>query len=125
MRAAEAAVEWAKRPCERAPEYSNYEVLHGQVLTVAHMGHVTDPGGIRLADLPYPDMPGLAAAYWPCLSRLMVMGVPALGGWIAPHLDPALDGQAGTTWLQLQFADVTGHRPQVRSWRHAKGAMAR
>ena len=44
---------------------------------------------------------------------------------IHPQYVEALDSQAGTAWLQIMFADVTGRRPEARSWRHAKGAVAR
>ena len=44
---------------------------------------------------------------------------------IHPQYVEALDSQAGTAWQQIMFADVTGRRPEARSWRHAKGAVAR
>lgn len=117
MQAAEAAVEWAKRPFRDDPSMTNYERL---LLDALH--------AVRTTDASEPvvlHMRGMEASHWACLSRLLVMDRPELAERIHPHFTPVLDGQAGTTWLQLQFADVTGRRPMVRSWRHARGAVDR
>lgn len=117
MQAAEAAVEWARQPYGEDPSVTNYERLLLDAMHVARSTDASEP--IMLI------MRGMAASHWACLSRLLVMDRPELAARIHPHFTPALDGQAGTTWLQLRFADVTGRRPKVRSWRHAKGAIAR
>lgn len=117
MRAAEDAVAWAKAPSKVDPAVTNYTVMYLDVLRI-----------VRTTDSSQPVvhlLPGLAMAHWPMLSRLLVMDNPGLADRIHPHFNPALDSQAGTTWIQLQFAEVTGRRPLVRSWRHAKGAIAR
>lgn len=112
LQAAEEAVAWAKLPSDADPSMTNYERLCREVLDAVRAGR---PGGAVAS----PDMPGLAAAYWPCLSRMLVMDDPGLVGWIRPRYAEALDCQAGTAWLQIMFADVTGRRPLARSWRHA------
>lgn len=117
MRAAEDAVEWAKLPYAPDPSLTNYERLLLDALHAAKSTEACEP--IML------QMRGMAASHWACLSRMLVMDRPELAARIHPHYTPALDGQAGTTWLQLQFAAVTGRRPAVRSWRHARGAVAR
>ena len=106
--AAEQACAWAKLPSDGDPSTTNYERLYRDVLVGAGSA------------LPVPvDTPGLVAAFWPCLSRMLVMDNPGLAGWIRPRYSEALDCQAGTAWMQLMFADVTGRRPLARSWRHA------
>lgn len=111
MAAAEKAVAWASDLRADGPGRTNYAQLLEDVLRACGR---TDAGTPIVTQLP-----GLAAAHWPCLSRMLVMDEPELIERIHPHLDPALDSQAGVTWLQLQFAAVTGRRPAVRSWRHA------
>lgn len=117
MQAAEAAVAWAKEPYRDDPSITNYERL---LLDALHAARSTDSSEPIML-----QMRGMAASHWACLSRLLVMDRPELAERIHPHFTPVLDGQAGTTWLQLVFADVTGRRPKVRSWRHARGAVAR
>lgn len=117
MQAAEAAVEWAKRPFRDDPSMTNYERLLLDALHAVRTTDASEPVVLRVRSME--------ASHWACLSRLLVMDRPELAERIHPHFTPVLDGQAGTTWLQLQFADVTGRRPMVRSWRHARGAIAR
>lgn len=117
MKAAREAVAWGKAPSKVDPAVNNYTALYLDVLRVVR---TTDAGQAVVHQLP-----GLAMAHWPCLSRMLIMDNPGLADRIHPHLDPTLDSQAGTTWLQLQFAEVTGRRPLVRSWRHVKASMPR
>lgn len=118
MQAAEAAVEWAKAPSSVNPAVTNYEALK---LDAERVVRTTDAGTPVVTRLSVP----LAMAHWACLSRMLVMDEPALAARIHPQYVEALDSQAGTAWLQIMFADVTGRRPKVRSWRHARGAIAR
>lgn len=118
MQAAEAAVEWAKAPSRVNPAVANYEALK---LDVERIVRTTDAGTPVVIRVSAP----MAMAHWACLSRMLVMDEPALSARIHPQYVEALDCQAGVAWLQLQFTAVTGRRPQVRSWRHAKGAIAR
>ena len=53
-----------------------------------------------------------------CLSRMLVMDEPSLAWRIHPQYVEALDSQAGTAWLQIMFADVTGRRPEAVSYTH-------
>lgn len=117
MQAAEEAVAWAKLPSRVNPAVDNYEALK---LDVERIVRTTDTGTPVVTRLSIP----MAMAHWACLSRMLVMDNPRLADRIHPHLDQALDSQAGTTWLQLQFSHVTGHRPLVRSWRHIGGDRA-
>lgn len=104
LQAAEEAVAWAMAP--DGPHRNNYALLLETVCRTAS-------GSVA------PNLPGLYMAYWPCLSRMLVMDEPALAESIRPKYVEFLDCQAGVAWLQLQFAAVTGRRPAVRSWRHA------
>ncbi len=111
--AAEQACAWAKLPSDGDPSTTNYGRLYLDVLDAAKAA-----GAGSAVPVPV-DTPGLVAAYWPCLSRMLVMDNPGLAGWIRPRYSEALDCQAGTAWMQIMFADVTGRRPLARSWRHA------
>lgn len=118
MQAAEEAVAWAKAPSRVNPAVANYEALK---LDVERIVRTTDAGTPVVTRISVP----LAMAHWACLSRMLVMDEPALSARIHPQYSEALDSQAGAAWLQLMFAAVTGRRPKVRSWRHARGAVAR
>lgn len=113
MAAAEEAVAWAKEPSP-LPHRSNYAQLLEDVL---HAVKTTDRGTPIIMSCV-----GLDVRHWACLSRLLIMDVPALIDRIHPAYNEALDSQAGVAWLQIMFTNITGHRPAVRSWRHAKGA---
>ena len=106
LQAAEEAVAWAMAPCPDGSHRNNYALL---LETVCRTASSSDA----------PNLPGLCMAYWPCLSRMLVMDEPALAESVRPRYVEALDCQAGIAWMQLQFAAVTGRRPAVRSWRHA------
>lgn len=118
MQAAESAIEWAKEPSRVNPAVANYEALK---LDVERIARTTDSGTSVVLRVSVP----LAMAHWACLSRMLVMDEPALSARIHPQYVEALDSQAGAAWLQIMFADVTGRRPKARSWRHARGAVAR
>ena len=118
MLAAEEAVAWAKEPSRVNPAVSNYDALK---LDVQRIARTTDSGIPVVTRISTP----MAMAHWACLSRMLVMDEPALSARVHPQYVEALDSQAGTAWLQIMFADVTGRRPEARSWRHAKGSGAR
>ena len=104
VQAAEEAVAWAKRPSMVNPAVTNYDALK---LDVQRIARTTDAGTPVVTMISVP----MAMAHW---------------AWrIHPQYVEALDSQAGTAWLQIMFADITGRRPEARSWRHAKGAVAR
>lgn len=115
MRDAEDAVEWAKAPSGCDPKRTNYDRLLDDALQALAEGPGDAPIVLSLG--------GLHMAHWACLSRLLVMDEPELSDRIHPRYSEALDSQAGTAWMQLQFAAVTGRRPAVRSWRHAREAL--
>lgn len=118
MQSAESAIEWAKGPSRVNPAVTNYEALK---LDVERIVRTTDTGTPVVTRLSVP----MAMAHWACLSRMLVMDNPRLADRIHPQYVEALDSQAGIAWLQIMFADATGRRPKVRSWRHARGAIAR
>ena len=118
VQTAEEAVAWAKRPYMVNPAVTNYDALK---LDVQRIVRTTDAGTPVVTMVSVP----MAMAHWACLSRMLVMDEPSLAWRIHPQYVEALDSQAGTAWLQIMFADVTGRRPEARSWRHAKGAVAR
>ena len=112
VQAAEEAVAWAKRPSMVNPAVTNYDALK---LDVQRIVRTTDAGTPVVTMVSVP----MAMAHWACLSRMLVMDEPSLAWRIHPQYVEALDSQAGTAWLQIMFADVTGRRPEARSWRHA------
>lgn len=110
----EEAAEWARRPA--ADGRTNYDHMLSTVLDAAE-------GGSDVRTVPICAAIGMDDSYWPYLVRLVIMDEPELVQWLEPRWCGLLDGQMGTAVLQLMFRDVTGRRPKVRSWRHAKEAM--
>lgn len=109
MEAAEQACAWAKKQSAVAGK-TNFDTLRENVHSVIES---TDPG-----DAVITHLPGIAAAHWPCLSRLLLMDDPTLADRIFPHFVSSLDSRAGIAWMQIMYAAITGQRPKVQSWRH-------
>ncbi|MEG2533648.1 MAG: hypothetical protein RSB04_11615 [Gordonibacter sp.] len=63
---------------------------------------------------------GMNNNYWPCLSRLLIMGDPWLVEYINPHYIEALDSPPAAAMLCLYYNRITGSRPKVSSWKVAK-----
>lgn len=107
---AESAIRWAKRQSRRIPQRTNYaQLLEDACRAAKDVGS----GPIAL------QCPGVEARHWPCLSRLLIMDVPALIERIHPQYVRELDCPPAVAMMQLMFQDVTGHGPSVRSWKHA------
>ena len=110
---AEEAIAWASAPCPDGTHRTNYAHL----LETVCRGWAK--GGGAFDALSAALSTGMGLDMWPCLSRLLAMDEPALVESVRPRYCEALDCQAASAWLQLQFAAVTGRRPAVRSWRNA------
>lgn len=58
---------------------------------------------------------------WPALSRLALMAMPfELGGKINPRETALLDCEAGNEALNAYYVAITGEKPLLRDWHHAK-----
>lgn len=110
LRSAEEAVKWAMKPYGNSPTINMYRALYIQI-----QGLIEAYGSIDYAVFWVKN-----SVLWPCLSRLLIMDDPTLVNYIKPHYIETLDSQAGTTWLCMQFKNITGKPPKMRSWRIAR-----
>lgn len=106
VQAAEEAVAWAKRPSMVNPAVTNYDALK---LDVQRIARTTDAGTPVVTMISVP----MAMAHWACLSRMLVRTSRPWHGASTRSTSRRSDSQAGTAWLQIMFADITGrHAPR-------------
>lgn len=112
---AQQAVRWAESRNDFFPK-TNYAHLLEYTCRISSRPQQANAECVLNAAIAW----GAKPAWWPCLSRLLLMDEPALADIIGkPHYVHDLDSPSGTALIRVWFRRVTGRSPSARTWRHA------
>ena len=112
---AQQAIRWAESRVDFHPK-TNYAQLLEHACRISSQPDPMNAERILSAAIAW----GAKPAWWPCLSRLLLMDEPALVDAIGdPHYVRDLDCPSGIALVRVWFRRVTGRSPAALTWRHA------
>lgn len=108
------AVAWAKRPYKFDDKQTNWDAWILKLKKEAYNPY-------KRTIMRNQAVMSMDNSYWPCLSRLALMGYPQLlGKLIKPRNVVELDSESGLELLNKLYLDVTDTKPALYDWHNAR-----